>query len=191
MDPGGRTGPIDTTHLATSALVEEMPFPARTQSVFLTPSAQKPVQNLRQAFEQLHFNITVGLLSLAPALLYADNGTAVGVETSTVENVWQYDPLILLVVYAAAAVVDIVVIAVGVWAMARNGGAAGLEFARVVAATRASKALDATVAGWEDVVDPVPAAMEKTNVRYGHVDDGSGPRRRVGFGLEGEVTPLT
>ena len=69
----------------------------------------------------------MGLLSLAPGLLYADNGTAVGVETWTTENVWQYDPLILLVVYAIAALVDIVVIVIGVWAMARNGGASGFK----------------------------------------------------------------
>jgi len=78
--------------------------------------------------EELHFNITVGLLSMGPALLYAENGTAEGnVETRTAENVWVYEPLVLIVVYAAAAAIDALVIGVGLWAAAENGGTSGLN----------------------------------------------------------------
>jgi hypothetical protein len=194
IEPGARTGPIDTTGLATSALVEEMPFPARNPSVFMSPPSQKPVQDLRPLFEQLHFNVTVGLLSLAPGLLYADNGTVGEVEVWGVENVWRYDPLVLIAVYGAAVLVDVLVIVVGVWAMVRNGGAAGFEFARVVAATAASAKLRAALEEWEDRLDPAPAATEKTKVRYGLLGaegvDGPNQGRRAGFGLDEEVTPL-
>ncbi|KAK4443448.1 hypothetical protein QBC34DRAFT_443396 [Podospora aff. communis PSN243] len=176
IQPGGKTAPIDTTSLATSALVEEMPFPPRSNSVHDLSSAQKPILNLREAMEELHFNITVGLLSMGPGLLYADNGTTDGiVEMRAMENVWVYEPLVLVVVYAVAAVVDLVVIVVGVRAMVRNGGASGFEFARVVATTGG---LDGKVGGWEDGVDPVPKGVERVRVRFRGVGEG---RLRDGF----------
>jgi hypothetical protein len=160
----------------------------------MSPPSQKPVQDLRPLFEQLHFNVTVGLLSLAPGLLYADNGTVGEVEVWSVENVWRYEPLVLIAVYAAAVLVDVLVIAVGVWAMVRNGGAAGFEFARVVAATVASAKLRAAVEEWDDGLDPAPAATEKTKVKFGLVGGGGGDgpnqRKRIGLGLDEEVTPL-
>lgn len=160
MSPGGRVGPIDTTGLATSGLVEDMPFPSGSNSVFLTPSAQKPVENLRERIEQLHFNITVGLLSLGPALLYAANGTAEGVEVSTTEIVWVYEPLVLGVVYLVAAVVDILVVVVGVWAMRRNGGVFGMEVGRVVALMKGVEV--GTWEGW----DPIPKRVDRVKVGF-------------------------
>ncbi|KAK0623791.1 hypothetical protein B0T14DRAFT_495208 [Immersiella caudata] len=181
MEPGGKTTSIDTTSLATTALVEEMPFPSLSSSVHDLSSAQKPILNLREAMEELHFNITVGLLSMGPGLLYADNGTTDGIaESKTTENVWVYEPIVLVVVYAVAAVVDLLVIGIGVRAMVKNGGASGFEFGRVVATTGG---LGGRVEEWEDGLDPMPTVVEKTRVRFGVVE-GEG-RRRVGFGVEG------
>ena len=109
---------------------------------------------------------------MGPGLLYADNGTAEGrVETMSTENVWVYEPLVLVVVYAVAAAVDLVVIGVGVWAMMRNGGTGGFEFGRIVAVARG---LGEVVGRWEDGLDPVPA-------------EGGEGKSRVGFTVEGEV----
>lgn len=121
---------------------------------------------------------------MGPGLLYADNGTAEEgtVETWTTENIWVYDPPVLVVVYAVAAMVDLLVICVGLWAMASNGGTiSGFEFARIVATT---KGLDRElVQDWEDGLDPIPKKIEETRVKYGVIEDGGG-RRRVGFGLD-------
>lgn len=74
---------------------------------------------------------------MGPNLLYADNGTTAGTaDTRRTEIVWAYEPLILVAVYAVAAAVELAVICIGVWAMMRNGGTSGFEFARIVAATR-------------------------------------------------------
>jgi len=126
---------------------------------------------------------------MGPALLYAENGTAEGnVETRAAENVWVYEPLVLIVVYAAAAAIDALVIGVGLWAAAENGGTSGFEFARVVATTRG---LDREVfKEWGDGLDPVPKKVERTRVRYGLIEDRRG-RRRAGFRLEGEVASFS
>lgn len=159
-----------------------MPFPAGNPSVNLLASAQKPILHLREAMEELHFNITVSLLSMGPGLLYAENGTAAGrVEMQATENVWVYEPLLLVSVYAVAAVVDVLVMCVGLWAVVKNGGTSGFEFARVVATTRG---LDREVVKeWEDGLDPVPEKVEKRRVRYGLIEDRG--RRRFGFRLVG------
>ena len=171
-----------------SALVEENPFPAKPRSGYRSSSAQKPIRNLRRAIQELHFNVTVGLLSLAPQLLYAENGTAIA-NTFSFENVWNYDPFVLLMAYAVAAFLDALAIAVGVLAMVQNGGVLGFEFARILSTTRASLSLDAVVGRWRDGLDPVPSVAQKTRVMYGEVTD-RGLHRRVGFGLEDEVTVL-
>jgi hypothetical protein len=111
----------------------------------------------------LHFNITAGLLIMGPSLLYADNGTGEGrFETISTENVWVYEPLVLVVVYAVAAAVDLVAIGVGVWAMMGNEGTGGFEFERIVAVMRG---LGVVIGRWEDGLDPVPEVVEKTRVR--------------------------
>lgn len=187
IEPNAKFTLTDTTGLAISALVEELPFPGRDRRGYLVPPPQKPILGLREAIEQLHFNITIGLLSIGPNLLYADNGTTDGtVETRTMEIVWLYEPLMLAAVYAAAAVVDLSVICVGVWAMVRNGGMSGFEFARVVAATME---VDRGIAEeWEDGLDQVPKKVGETKLRYGVVREGV--RIRVGFGYDGEVGNL-
>jgi len=187
--PNALTVITDTSHIAMSALVEDTPFPLETGLPYRSISAQKPVRNLRQVVQDLHFNITVGLLSLAPHLVYSENGTAVA-DTFDAKNVWIYDPFVLVLVYSIAAFLDLVTIVIGIVAMIYIGGASGFEFARVLATTRASERLYAVASDWEDGMDPIPCVAEKTRIMFGEVV-GSDGRRRVGFGLEGEVDHIS
>lgn len=183
---GGRLADWESNaQLANSALVEETPFPLDSPSSFRPIGTSKPVRNLRQAIQDLHFNITVSLLSLAPQLLYTENGT-VTPEIFIAENVWRYSPRVLVVTYAAAALFDALAVVIGLLAMVRNRGVYGLEFSRIVATTRASSRLDFLVSGWGDGLQPVPKEIQKAKVMYGAIGDG-GP---LGFGVEEEVVRL-
>jgi hypothetical protein len=121
----------DTTGLSSSGLVDPVPFPLHLASVFSTVSPQKPVRALRQAIQDLHFNITVGMLSLAPELIYAQAATLTA-EIRTTENIWTYDWCVLVAAYAIAALLGFLSVLVGVHAMSANGGCADLGFMRVV-----------------------------------------------------------
>lgn len=247
IQPNGRVVETDLTHIAGSALVEEAPFPLKPHSVYATTGIQKPVRYLRQAIQDLHFNITVGLLGLTPSLLYSANATSADAlnsslsssatataagassaaqpaEVSTALNVWSYDRRVLLLTYAAAALLDLVAIFWGLAAARRNGGWSGFEFARVLATTRGGpgaavgmageSALDAVVRGWDDGMDPMPEDVRRCRVMFGgvgqavhaeaggavagyqgqagysHVANGQTPRQRLGFSVEGQVTPI-
>jgi hypothetical protein len=175
----------NNAQLANSALVEETPFPLDSPSAFRPIGTSKPVRNLRKAIQDLHFNITLSLLSLAPQLLYTENGT-VTADVFITENVWSYSPLVLVATYAAAAFFDALAVVVGIVAMVRNKGVYGLEFSRIVATTRASIGLDTLVAGWGDGLEPVPKEVKEGKVMYGAVAGG----RALGFGVEEEVMRL-
>jgi len=92
----------DTTVLSSSGLVGPVPFLLHPTSVFSTVSPQKSVRALSQAIQDLHFNITVGMLSLAPELVYAQAATLTA-EIRTTENIWTYDWRVLVAAYAIAA----------------------------------------------------------------------------------------
>ncbi|KAH6893066.1 hypothetical protein B0T10DRAFT_591958 [Thelonectria olida] len=185
----GTTGRVadweNNAQLANSALVEDTPFPLDSPSAFRPIGIAKPVRNLRQAIQDLHFNITVSLLSLAPQLLYTENGT-VTADVFITENVWSYSPLVLLATYAAAAFFDALAVVIGVVAMVRNKGVYGLEFSRIVATTRVSGRLDSLVAAWGDGLEPMPKEVKEGKVMYGAVAGG----RALGFGVEEEVVRL-
>jgi hypothetical protein len=174
----------DTTGLSSSGLVDPVLFPLHPASAFSTVSSQKPVRALRQAIQDLHFNITVGMLSLAPELVYAQAAMVIA-EIRTTENIWTYDWRVLVAAYAIAALLGLLSVLVCVHAMSANGGCGDLGFMRVVATTRASAGLNAAVEGWESGLDPVPERVEKTKVMFGEVLGGG--RRRIGFGVGREV----
>ncbi|KAH8704498.1 hypothetical protein GQ44DRAFT_764111 [Phaeosphaeriaceae sp. PMI808] len=164
--PNGRLVETDTTGLAMSALVQDLPFPLESYSGYRSSMAQKPVQFLRNAIQELHFNITVGLLSLTPQLLYSQNAT-VDVETQIAENVWSYDWHILIATYGTAAFLDIIAIIIAVRAMMKNGGCYGVGFARTVATTKNNRALDHVPRVWEHGMDPMPNDVKYTRVSFG------------------------
>jgi hypothetical protein len=120
----------DTTGLNSSSLVDPVPFPLHPASVFSTVSSQKPVRALRQAIQDLHFNITVGMLSLAPELVYTQAATVIA-EMRTTENVWTYDWRVLVAAYAITALLGLLSVLVGVHAMSANGGCGDLGIMRV------------------------------------------------------------
>ncbi|KAF2685989.1 hypothetical protein K458DRAFT_402540 [Lentithecium fluviatile CBS 122367] len=175
--PNGRMTETDSTGLAMSALVQDLPFPLQSKFQCRSVMAQKPVQDLRTAIEGLHFNITVGLLSLTPQLLYFQADT-VDVEIRGAENVWSYDWHVLTATYGVAALLDIIAVVLGIRAMLKNGGCSSLGFIRTVATSRANRALDNVVDGWEHGLDPVPKDVKRARVRFGVVQR---TRPRVGF----------
>ncbi|CAM1503169.1 Fc.00g079450.m01.CDS01 [Cosmosporella sp. VM-42] len=161
----------DNAQLANSALVEETPFPLDSPSSFRPIGTAKPVRHLRQVIQDLHFNITISLLSLAPQLLYTEDGT-VTAEMFTTENVWSYSPRVLVATYAAAALFDTVAVIIGLLAMAPNKGVYGLEFSRIVATTRASSRLDSLVVEWGDGLEPAAKEIQKRKLMYGAIGNG-------------------
>ncbi|KAH7134949.1 hypothetical protein B0J11DRAFT_595781 [Dendryphion nanum] len=163
--PSGRLVETDDTSLAMSGLVQDLPFPLQSNSVYRSSMSQKPVQFLREAIQQLHFNVTVGLLSLAPQLLYSQNGT-IDVETRNSENVWSYDWHVLVGTYGAAALFDLVAVIIAVRAMARNGGCSGIGFARTIATTNNNRVLDTVAYTWEHGMDPVPEDVKKMRISF-------------------------
>ena len=175
--PNGHFTETDTTGLAMSALVQDLPFPLQSTSGYRSVMPQKPVQFLREAIEQLHFNVTVGLLSLTPQLLYSQVAMS-DVETRNAENVWGYDWRVLVATYGVAALLDLIAIVLGVRAMLKNGGCSGLGFIRTVATSRANSNLDDVMDAWEHGMDPVPDDIKKAKVRFGLIQ---GTRQRVGF----------
>jgi hypothetical protein len=175
--PNGRMTETDSTGLKMSALVQDLPFPLQSNSGYRSVMAQKPVQYLRQSIQDLHFNVTVGLLSLAPQLLYSQ-ATTVDAETQNTENVWSYDWHVLVATYGTAAFLDIISVVIGIRAMLKNGGCSGLGFTRTVATSRANRDLDDVVDSWDHGMDPVPQNIQETRIMFGLVQ---GMRRRVGF----------
>jgi Na+/H+-dicarboxylate symporter len=96
-----------TRGLSSSGLVDPVPFPLHPASAFSTVSSQKPIRALRQAIQDLYFNITVGMLSPAPELVYAQAATVIA-EIRTTENIWTYDWRVLVATYAIAALLCLV-----------------------------------------------------------------------------------
>lgn len=175
--PNGHLVETDTTGLAMSGLVQDEPFPLQSSSPYRSVLAQKPVRFLREAIENLHSNITVGLLSLSPQLLYSQT-EIVDVQTQNSANVWSYDWRVLVAIYSIAALVDVISIVLGVRAMRKNGGASDLGFARVVATTRKNSALDQLMASWEHGMDPVPPNIESAHIQF---KDTEGVGQGTGF----------
>lgn len=169
--PNGHMVETHTTGLAMSALVQDLPFPLQSTSGHRSVMAQKPVQFLRKAIEDLPFNVTVGLLSLTPQWLYSQ-AAKVGVETRSSEKVWSYDWHVLAASYSVAALLDVIAVVIAARAMSKNGGCSSLGFARTVATSRNSRALDNAVDAWEHGVDPVPNDVKKAKVVFGEAQGG-------------------
>jgi hypothetical protein len=184
--PDGRLVERDTSGLGSSALVDPIPFPNPPSAVMYSVAPQKPVKNLREAMEELHRKITIGLLSLAPELVYSET-TDLNVQVRVPENVWSYDRRVLLILYGVVIFADLVTVSVGIHCMSQNGGCTGLGFMRTIAMTRASPRLDTAVGSWSSGFDPIPNEAQDTKIMYGEMVDGS---QRQGYGVVGEVSTL-
>ena len=140
IGPNGRGSPVDETGLAGTQLVEHDSFTLAnlTDSAPSWMSIQKPVRFLARAIEQLHFNITVGMLSI-PQLIYLQNETVAARVVST-EPRWAYNPLPLLAVYGVFLVASLVSAVLALVAVAGNEGVGVLEsgFLRALMTTRSA-----------------------------------------------------
>jgi len=175
--PNGQDVETDSTGLAMSALVEDLPFPAPSISPLLTSWSQKPVRYLSQAIIELHFNVTVGLLSLTPNLAYSQVDT-VEIQTQDDENVWSYDWQVLVLAYGIAACLNATAMCLGIFAMVRNGGCSGFGFLRILATTKNSRTLGNVVENWNDGMDPIPSNVKNINVKF---EATGGIQQRIGF----------
>ena len=197
IGPNGQFQPTDTTGLGGTSLVEALPFPLPNASLTNNPSTQgsngiqKPVRNLRAAVEELHFNITVGMLSM-PYLIDLQNDTATAI-LSSFDNRWTYNWVQLVAVYGAMVCVTVFAMAVGVRAIISNDGVAvdRSGFLRVLMTTR-NPTLDTIVRGRERGEDYMQKEIQGTRVMLGEIVRGpySITTGRVGFGLETEVAGL-
>jgi hypothetical protein len=184
----GRDQPIDTTGLGGTQLVEPQPFPHPDPSLSPFPSnpgsngIQKPIRDLRAAIEQLHFNVTVGMLTI-PNLIYLQDDTA-SASTVSFKNRWEYNWVPLAAVYSACAAVNLLAAVVGIAAVLDNNGI-GISrsgFLRVLMTTR-NRTLDRIVGERGRGDDDMQMEVEGTMVKFGELI-GTGT---VGFGVEREV----
>jgi len=181
--PNGQDAETDSTGHAMSALVEDVPFPAYSVSPLRTTWSQKPVRYLSQAIVELHFNVTVGLLSLTPNLAYSQVDT-VEIQTQDDENVWSYDRHVLVLAYGIAASLNVIAMCLGIFAMIRNGGCSGFGFLRILATTKNSRTLGNVVENWNDRMDPIPNNVKSISVKF---EEAGGIQQRVGFRVIDEL----
>ena len=194
---GGPEVPVvrDFTKLSGTRLVEAEPFPPGKSSDGFNPYIiQKPVRDLGRAIEELHFNVTVGMLSI-PDLVYLQNETVPATHTVT-ESQWAYRWTTLLAVYAGFALANVAALVVGLFAVADNGGRFVRDdgFLRILMTTR-NPDLDGLVARVSDGRgdDHQQALLEKHLVRFGYLDGhgrGAQESRAVGFGFPDSVVGL-
>lgn len=104
-------------------VIEEEPLPTVNVTGANQPGQsgiQKPVSNLTAAIEQLHFNVTVGMLSI-PNLIYLQAETTTGSQAAG-ENQWAFDWVQLVALYGAFLLVNLIAGGVAVAAIDDNGG---------------------------------------------------------------------
>jgi hypothetical protein len=190
----GRSQPIDTTQLRGTQLVEPVPFPLLNASMFPYSNdpgslgIQKPVRNLAAKLAELHFNITVGMLSI-PNLIYLQNETVLA-NISTTQTQWTYNPTPLAATYGGFFVAGLVIVVLAVAAILGNDGV-GVDnngFLRALMTTR-NVEFDAAVAhaGAGRGEDYMQEVLRDTEVQFGRLQSGGA----VGFGKVGWVEKLT
>ena len=193
----------DLTQLAGSRLVEPVAFPAADPAMDQASmpglgdgfGIQKPVQDLAAAIAELHFNATVGMLSI-PDLVYLANETVPSTQF-VVRSQWTYDRRTLAAVYGAFVAANALALVVGLAAVADNAGVFVRKdgFLRLLMATR-NPDLDRLVGPVSDGRgdDREQSLLKSREVRFGYLlresEGGAQERRMVGFGLPDSVVGL-
>ncbi|EPS38928.1 hypothetical protein H072_7330 [Dactylellina haptotyla CBS 200.50] len=198
----GGNGPpqvIDSTQLAGSKLVEPIPFPKPLLEASDTSGTgwdagfgiQKPVRDLARVIEELHFNVTVGMLSIQ-SLAWLKNETVSSTRFIS-ENQWTYDWKILAAVYGAFVVANLLALAVGLYSIMKNNATFIQEdgFLRTMMTTR-NPELDQLTEQVSDGRgdDDEQQLLERQEVRFGYLAQDPQERyhrRKVGFGLPESV----
>ncbi|KAJ6259018.1 hypothetical protein Dda_5914 [Drechslerella dactyloides] len=181
---------IDETQLAGSRIVEAVPFP-KPDGAF---GIQKPVRDLARAIEELHFNVTVGMLSIQD-LAWLKNETVPSTQYVG-RNVWSYRWLTLAAVYGAFAAANVVALAVGLYAIVQNHGGfiKNDSFLRIMMTTR-NPELDRLTESVSDGRgdDDEQELLEEKEVRFGYLvrePQGFNRHKKVGFGFPNSVVGL-
>jgi hypothetical protein len=204
----GHFMPIDTTRMGGTQLVEAEPFPLINATRASYPNnpgytgTQKPVRNLAAAIEQLHANITIGMLSL-PRLVYLQAETVPAASSAQGLPRWTYNPVPLLAVYGAFLAANLLAAVLALAAVAGNGGVgvADIGFLRALLTTRSADfqaAVSGAMGRGEDYQQDVLRGVE---VRFGELaaggEDrvarrgvGTGADTLIGFGLRERVDKL-
>jgi hypothetical protein len=130
-------------------------------------------------------NITISLLTIANA----EPGTEV--TRTNYANKYKFAfPARLIAPYAAALAISLVIVVLGLWALAKNGVSAnGAGFLQLLCTTKGSRAVDeAAWAGSLGGDNNVPRELKELVVRFGELRDRDS--LRAGFGVADEVCDL-
>jgi hypothetical protein len=189
IGPGARAGVRDFTGLAGTKLVEPIPFlPPSEFGVPADAGIEKPVADLARKIEELHANITLGMLSI-PNLIYLQNETVSARNTGS-EPQWSYAWVPLAATYGAFFVALLFAGMLAVWAILDNDGVGVADngFLRALLTTR-SPDFDQASQGLGRGEDYQQSTLRDLRVQFGRIADAYGGQS-TGFGLEGRVDKL-
>lgn len=180
----------------------------RASDIVLTPLAidlSEQPSNLGPRIEKLAQAMVVSLLSIDtrgnnethPLL---DNAALETTDCTTTEyvNVYHYQTLRLLYVYASSVVTALFMSLVGFVALARNGVSSSMTVSTILRTTR-NQTLDRVLGGTCLGADPIPKELGELRLKFGEVRTGEGAVPdavavggvgHVALGIEGEVFPI-
>lgn len=186
-----RGAAFDSTGLDGTKLVEDVAFPAEL-------GIRRPLPNLRELVEQLHFNTTISLLSVDNLMYKQAQDAKATITTST--NVFSYNRSALLLTYGTALTAGLVAVFIGLKSLWDNGVSMGIGFLATLTTTR-NRTLDELAAGACLGAEPMPDRLRATEVRFGELSAQSMPKeeaeklrggdnRHASFGVSGEIAVL-
>jgi hypothetical protein len=193
--------PSDTSGLAGTKLVEDIPFPPQD-------SIRKPRENLSALIEELHSNVTLSLFSLNN-LVYLEPVPGTPVTTIGYVNVFHYNLFSMVLTYGIALALGLFALLVGAQSYLANGVGMGLGFLSILVTTRNPR-LDDLACGSCLGAEPMPGELTKVKLRFGDIPTkaerqssghghpwaespalGRRMLRHAGFGVDGEVRKLS
>lgn len=180
----------------------------RASDIPLTPLGmvlEEQPSNLGPSIERLAQAMVVSLLSVDSGgnnetHLLLENAALETTHCTTTEsiNVYHYQALRLLIVYALSACTALFMSAVGFVALSRNGVSSSMTVSTILRTTR-NHTLDRVLSGTCLGADPIPKELGELRLKFGEVRTGEGvvpdavPEGGIGhvaLGIEGEVFPI-
>lgn len=180
----------------------------RASDIALTPlgiTLTEQPSNLGQSIEELAQVMVVSLLSIDTR---GNNQTHLLLDVAALEttfcttteyvNVYHYQTLRLLYVYASSAGTALLMSLVGFVALARNGVSSSMTVSTILRTTR-NQTLDRVLGGTCLGADPIPMELGELRLKFGEVRTGGGTVPdpvatggigHVALGIEGEVFPI-
>ena len=150
-----------------------------------------PVEDFPRAIERKFGELVLSLMSQPQFLSVINTSVPCSIESSV--QAWEYRPFWLVISYAVATGVTLLVIAVGTYALLDNGYGMDTSFSTILAVTR-NRELDSLMEGCSLGRMPLPDRVSQTKLRFGEVvgnpeaiDRGI---KHAAFGFESNVRPL-